>query len=178
MTITEALAEIKTVQARIVKKRASIGQYVARQDGLKDPLASESGGSAGFIAREMQAIADLESRIVALRAAIQTVNHATTITAGDVTKTLADWLTWRREVLPGREAFYTQLRNQLQQVRAQCAQKQMTVVPVGQSASTLQDVLVNIDEKALADEIERLETIKGGLDGQLSLKNATTNVVV
>jgi hypothetical protein len=176
MTITEALAEIKTAQARIVKKRETIRQYTARQDALKDPLVAEEGGSAGFIRRESQAIADLEARIVALRAAIQRTNQTTTITVSDVTKTIADWLTWRREVLPNREGFYTQLRGALAAVRQQAAQKQLAVVGPNQSATQLTDVIVNVDEKELADEIERMETIKGGLDGQLSLKNATVQI--
>ena len=38
------------------------------------------------------------------------------------------------------------------------------------------NVVVNLDEKKLREEIERLETMFGALDGALSLKNATTEV--
>ena len=40
------------------------------------------------------------------------------------------------------------------------------------------DVVINLDEKALADELEGIETTLGTLDGQLSLKNATTVITV
>ena len=36
LTITEALAEIKTIQARLTKKREFITRYIARQDGQKE----------------------------------------------------------------------------------------------------------------------------------------------
>ena len=39
-------------------------------------------------------------------------------------------------------------------------------------------VILDIDEKSLADQIEKLEVILGDLDGQLSLKNATIRVTV
>ncbi len=39
------------------------------------------------------------------------------------------------------------------------------------------DLLVNIDETALAREIEQFEDTFGQLDGQLSLKNATVTIV-
>lgn len=179
MTITEALAELKTIQARIVKKRDSIQQYLARQDAQRDPLErSVDGGSLAFIRNEMQAVADLETRVVAIRSAIQRKNHDINITVGDTTKSLADWLTWRREVMPLREAFYARVRGAIASVRQQAMQKGLPVVVPGQQAQAPGDVIVNVDEKQISDEIEKLETIKGQLDGQLSLKNATVMVEV
>ena len=60
LTITEALAEIKTIEKRIDKKRQSLQPYIARMDGVKDPL-EKSGGSAAFIKAERQAIGDLQN---------------------------------------------------------------------------------------------------------------------
>src|SRR5256885_16029577 len=68
-TITEALADIKTINKRITKKREAIAQYLARQDIMKDPLLAD-GASVDFIKREQQAIADLEERIGPIRRAI------------------------------------------------------------------------------------------------------------
>ena len=53
ITITEALAEIKTVGKRVEKKREFIKSFLARQDGIKDPLEKD-GGSYQAIARERQ----------------------------------------------------------------------------------------------------------------------------
>lgn len=43
LTITEALAEIKTVGKRVEKKREFIKAFLARQDGVKDPLEKDGG---------------------------------------------------------------------------------------------------------------------------------------
>src|SRR5579863_1653454 len=63
LTITEALAEIKTINKRLESKRESVRNYIARDVRVRDPLEKE-GGSAEFIKRERQAIIDLEERIV------------------------------------------------------------------------------------------------------------------
>lgn len=179
MTITEALAEIKTVGKRIAKKREAISGYVARQDNLKDPLAAD-GGSVEFIKRERQAIADLEARIVTLRAQIAAANAQTTVTVEGDTHSVADWLTWRREVAPGQQQFLNGLRSGLDNVRKQVAAKGLGIVNATATVNTSEvkptDVWVNISEKDLAAEIEHLETVLGGLDGQLSLTNATTTI--
>ena len=69
-TITEALAELKTLGKRIEKKRESVAMFLTRQDGLKDPLEKD-GGSVEFIKRERQAVKDLEQHHVNIRLAIQ-----------------------------------------------------------------------------------------------------------
>jgi hypothetical protein len=177
LTITEALAELKTLGKRIEKKREYVASYLARQDGLKDPLEKD-GGSAEVIRRERQAIADLETRHVLIRTAIQRVNHATPITVLDTTKTIAEWLTWRKEVASGAQTFVNKLRQMVIQARTQAQQKGWGVVTATESAKQPTDVVVNVDEAALAKEAETLETILGTLDGQLSLKNATVTIDV
>ena len=181
LTITEALAEIKTIGKRIEKKRQSIGQYLARQDMLKDPLAGEAGGSAGFIARERQAATDLATRWIRLRTAIQQSNLTEQIAVGSVTRTVAEWLTWRREISAGEQGFLNQLRQSVANVRQQATTKGVTVRSGSLEKATEAlptDVIVNIDEAALAKEIEAIEVALGGLDGQLSLKNATTFIEI
>lgn len=179
MTITEALAEIKTIGKRIAKKRESISGYIARQDNLKDPLGNE-GGSVEFIQRERQAIHDLEERVVQLRAKIAAANARTVIAVNGDSRSVADWLTYRREVAPGQQQFLNGLRNGLDNLRKQVAAKGLGIVNATATVNTAEvkptDVWVNISEKALAEEIEHLETVLGGLDGQLSLTNATTQV--
>jgi hypothetical protein len=76
LTITEALAEIKTINARLQKKRESIGTNLMRDSRIKDPMESE-GGSEEFIRKETQAIDDLQKRIVSIRTAIQQQNLVT-----------------------------------------------------------------------------------------------------
>lgn len=181
ITITEALAEIKTIQKRITKKRETITTYLSRQEGLKDPL-DKGGGSVKVIAAERQAIADLEARIVELRRGIQNANDVTDVAINGTTRTISDWLTWRREVAPGQSVFLGLLRNRLSLVREQARRQGASVISaVSQNVNVAADkkdvdIVVNISEKELADEIEALEETLGQLDGQLSLKNATTPI--
>lgn len=179
LTITEALAELKTIQKRIEKKREFVGQYVGRQEGLKDPL-DKDGGSPEVIRRERQAIADLEARHVAIRTAIQKVNQSTSIVIDGVKKTIAEWLTWRKEVAPGMQSFIAKLRQSVIQARNTAQQKGYGLVPATAVTAETKptDIVINVDEAALAKDAESLENILGTLDGQLSLKNATVVVEV
>jgi hypothetical protein len=177
ITITEALAEIKTIGKRVQSKQAFVSGYVFRQDMLRDPLENQ-GGSKAAIQAERQSIADLESRVVRIRAAIYRANTETVVTIGNVARSIADWLVWRREVAPNAKQFVAQIRGAVNSARTQATQKGLAVRAADAAQGSPNDVVVNVDEKALADEAEALETVLGTLDGQLSLKNATTFVEV
>lgn len=170
-TITEALAELKTIAARVAKKRDFIKGCLGRQEAFKDPHEKD-GGSAKIIAQERQAIGDLEARIVAIRSAIQKANRETAITmVGGGTKSIQDWLVWRRDIAPAQKAFLESVRSTVNQIRTN-AQTKGFGVNVTENAKP-QDVIINVDEYALSQEIEQMEETLGNLDGQLSLKNAT-----
>lgn len=177
LTITEALAEIKTIGKRLEAKRGNIGQYVFRQERLKDPIAAE-GGSREYVRRERQAIRDLEERIVVIRRGIQVANHKHTITVQGEVRSIQDWLTWRREISDGQRRLLVSIRDGLKNVRQQAQQKGIAVVGTASTPTSSDDVIVNVDETELAADIERLEQVLGELDGQLSLKNATVMVEV
>lgn len=176
ITITEALAELKTIDKRIEKKRAFINQYAFRQEGLKDPLEKE-GGSPKLITQEKQSIGDLLTRKIAIRRAIQNVNAETQVNILGATRSIADWLVWRRDVAPTERAFHGELRARLEAERNQARRNGATVVQNGE-AQKPSDVVVNFSEQELAKEIEALEETLGVLDGQLSLKNATLFIEV
>jgi len=170
ITITEALAEIKTVGKRIASKKEFVNKYLVRVETMKDPLEKD-GGSSVVLSQELQAIADLEQRIVNLRRGIQQANDETKLNVEGIDRSITDWLTWRREVSEGHRLFLRNLRVNLENMRsAQRSQRfnSQTEKPL--------DIIVNVDEKKLADEAEKLDNILGQLDGQLSLKNATVMV--
>lgn len=177
LTITEALAETKTIEKRITKKRESIGQFIGRQEKVKDPLAAD-GGSVEYIKREEQAVRDLEERLIAIRSAILAANVATPVSVNGDTRSIQDWLTWRREVAPKQQAYLKVIRGGIDNLRRECQSKGLAVVQATATVGDVSpnDVWMNISEKELADRIEHLETVLGTLDGQLSLKNATTTV--
>lgn len=175
MTITEALAEIKTISKRIEKKRDFIKAHGLRQGHLRDPFEKE-GGSYQVVDRERQAVRDLEERKVALRRGIAAANTATVVEIHGQSRTVADWLTWRRDVAPGQQRFLAEINNGFAQARRSAAQQNIAIV--NGEPQTAQEVTFNIGEKALAEEIETLEAILGELDGLLSLKNATVAVTI
>jgi hypothetical protein len=175
LTITEALAEMKTLQKRIEKKRESIGPYLLRQAVVLDPL-EQQGGSKEFIRKERQALKDLENRMVTIRTSIQQVNQVTTIQIESETRTIAEWLTWRKEVSHGQSLFLKRLHTSITGMRTEI-QKRGGTIGESVDASAL-NVIVNVDEALLLKEIEEIENILGKLDGQLSLKNATVLIEV
>ncbi len=171
LTITEALAEVKTITKRLDKKQEFVTSYIARPAVMRDPFADEGGGAAK-VASERQAIGDLSARIVSIRTGIQKANHATVVTIEGVTQTIAQWLTWRKEVAPRNQAFLSRMRGTLDGLRKKAIQQggKITDAP----SNEMQDWIININESELAKESELTETILGTLDGVLSLKNATT----
>ena len=177
MTITEALADLKTIGKRIAKKESLVQTLLTRVDGLKDPMEKQ-GGSVTIIQNELQGISDLESRHLSIRMAIQKSNQVTEITIMGVTRTVAEWLTWRKEIYPNLNNRLLQNGRLITNARIQASRTGGQVVPAGQENTKPQDVVVNVDEKKMAQIAEDLETMIGTLDGQLSLRNATTTIDV
>jgi hypothetical protein len=171
ITITEALAEIKTIGKRITAKRDFINGILWRPEAIRDPH-DKDGGSYQLIARERQGITDLENRVVMLRRAIQTANETTTVSINGTSRSIADWLVWRRDVSPGTKSHLGALRQNLANMRDQARKQGVNIAATAETAQR-NDVVVNINEADLAAEIEKLEDTLGQLDGQLSLKNAT-----
>jgi hypothetical protein len=176
ITITEALAELKTIDKRIAKKREFVLTYLLRQEMFKDPLEKD-GGSVSAIKRETQSIHDLEERKIVIRRAIQQANERNTVTVNKQARSIADWLVWRREVAPVYQQFLANLRSKIEQARVEAARRGAGVSGSAEAAKPT-DVIVNVNEQELAREIEALEDILGTLDGQLSLKNATLLIEV
>lgn len=177
ITITEALAEIKTVGKRIEKKRQFVGQYLARQEGVRDPLEKD-GGSAKAIEQERQGIRDLEDRLVALRHGIQKANDETVVTVNGQSRSISGWLTWRRDIAPGQQGFLKSLQSGLTNIRNQAKSQGAALISATATTADAKptDIVVNINEGEISREIEELEDTLGTLDGQLSLKNATVTI--
>jgi hypothetical protein len=175
-TITEALAELKTIDKRIEKKREFVLTYLLRQEMFKDPLEKD-GGSVSAIKRETQSIHDLEERKITIRRAVQRANEQNSVTVGRQTRTIADWLVWRREVAPIQQTFLANIRTRIEQARQEAARKGAGLSASAEAAKP-NDVIVNVNEQELAREIEGLEDVLGTLDGQLSLRNATLTIDV
>ena len=181
-TITEALAELHTIGKRIEKKQTFVAGFLTRTDGLRDPLEKQ-GGSVTAIQREQQAITDLRNRHLSIRMAIQQKNHEVRVKVGDAERTIAEWLTWRKEVAPGQIQFLSTIQQNIAGARRTATQRGATTVSAvavtgGKAEAAPQDILVNIDEQALAALAEGYEETLGTLDGKLSLLNATVLIEI
>jgi len=176
ITITEALAEIKTIGKRIEKKRAFVRSYLVRDESRRDPLEKE-GGSVAAIAATLQSIQDLEERIVEIRRLIAKANSENTIAIDNETRTIADWLTWRREVQGGREHFLAAMASNLSQFREKLRREGRGVSKADEKPRE-GDAIVCVDELSLAKEIDHLTDVTGRLDGLLSLNNARIEIGV
>lgn len=177
VTVTEGLQEIKTTAARIEKKHENVMRYFNRDSRLKDPLLAD-GGSAEYVRRERQAIADLQERIVKIRGAIQNANASTQLKVAGESRSVMDWLNWRRDISDSQKKFLGRMINQLNQVR-QAVKSQGGVVTTkeGESLAPV-EIVISVDEKELASQSEKLEQTLGELDGKLSLINATTVIEI
>ena len=176
MKITEALAELKTIVKRITKKQESVMRYFARQGNVVDPLADE-GGSQKFVTEQRQAIRDLQTRIIWIRTAIQKANLGNELKIGKTTRSVAEWLVWRREVAAMEKHACNSLQMGLDKVRKEVHDRKMKMVEGAQTQDS-NVVIVYIKEVELAAEAESLEETLGTLDGKLSLFNAQTDIDV
>jgi hypothetical protein len=170
-TITEALAEIATIEKRLSKKAADMQPYVARVEMVRDPF-ERNGGSAKYIAEERQSFDDLQKRKVALRAAIARSNAETVL----LDDTVANWLVWKRECYQSTKSMLNGLLAQVRTARSEAQKRGASIVSAGEGKP--EDIVVNVDEQKLIAEIEALDELYGRLDGLLSLKNATTFIEV
>jgi len=181
-TVTQALSELKTIGKRITAKEESIQRYILRQEVLRDPL-DRQGGSAKHIAEERQAINDLCEQQVAIRRAIAAANVASSLQIEGQSRSIADWLVWRREVAPARQRFLRGLASIIDRSRSEAQRRGIDRTVYGNVAAMAStgdqkpgDIVVNLNEQELAQQIEQMETMLGSLDGLLSLANATLKI--
>lgn len=168
ITITEGLAEIKLITNKLVTKRAFVLANLVRAKHLIDPL----GDSEKAMDSELQAIMDLEKRFVTIRSAIAQANIHTSITINEVTKTIFDWLSWKREISAKSKEFMGNVQANLKHhidkaITAPQAYKDDA------GAVKLTEIVTNVSYQKMQETLIRFQEVLDKLDGQLSLKNAT-----
>lgn len=174
LTITEALSETKLIKKKIDSKKEFIKANFARQGNVIDPYETE-GGSRKKNESELQAIKDLESDLIEIRNAINEANKTIMVALGGREMSIAEWLVYRRDVLPERKTFYQWLQNGYANLIKQGREKDFEIKD---DARTEKQVTINVNQKDVQDEIERLIEIEENLDAKLSLINATSFVEV
>ena len=174
-TIHEALAELKIIEKRRAAKVQELVNNLVRDSRLVDPLLvqdSKSGGQPEFVRATLQSIRDLDARFIRIRHAIQLSNEDTrnSIIIGGTTRTIAEWLIWKRETASKEKELLAGMRGAISNVRVQ-------VTRLNQQAGSQQtDIVINYSEAQLLKDTEDFEQTWGALDGQLSLRNATVTI--
>ena len=149
-----------------------------RPAAMRDPLEKPDGSSSmKTVAEERQGITDLEKRLLAIRCAIHESNHTTSMTIGETTRTISEWLVWKREIYPIESEWLSTTVKAIDQARA-AAQSKGGKLLAEESDSSAADIIVNLDEAVLHKQIEALTVEYETLDGQLSLKNATVTITI
>lgn len=169
-TITEGLAEIKTLNKRIEKARKFVLDHLFLR-GL-DPMIKD-GGMRAQVDKTTQQANDLAARLVDIKMAINGVNMETDLSIDGQTLTIAKWLIWRREVSAGIGVFQAQLIARINQVRQEVKKEDLNL---SDSIQSVEDVAMHINEVQLQEQIDQHEKIMGELDGKLSMLNATTDI--
>ena len=175
MKITEAMSEIKLFANKIESQSDFIYRNLKRPENIKDPFDKDGSTQQAQVNAAIQSINDLESNIVHYRSAITKANMEQIVELEGIKMSVAEWLIWRREVYPIRKHMLTTLAHGLasrneEGRRGDFGRGEVNMQPV--------DYIVNVSDKWLLAEIQKLETIEQRLDGQLSMLNATVDVTV
>lgn len=171
ITITEALSEVNLIKKKITSQQASVLGMLWRPKHIKDIFESE-GGTEALIKRNTQSLTDLSKRLEKIRGAIAAANLDNEITIGETTKTIFDWLTWKREASESQLKFtkqvYDSTKGELDRLS-----RSPQVYKDDEGKTHLLEVVPNIDLGEYLRKQEILTEVIEKLDGQLSLKNAT-----
>lgn len=177
MKIAEAMAEVKLAGKKIQTNFEFVMRNLGREEWRKDPFDKDGTTQAEEVKKAMQSTADLQTRIVALKNAINRVNQGLTLEVSGMRMTVAEWLIWRKEVLPIEKKMLQQLANQIANIGRGDQAAQVRRQFQGQAAvETPSSWIVNVSDKWLVEQIQKLDTIEQTLDGQLSILCATTDI--
>jgi hypothetical protein len=176
LTITEALSEINLINKKIDDKSSAITPALILAAHAKDPYTDHG----AYVASELQAINDLQKRLVRIRSAVQRANLDNTITIGEETKSIAEWLSWKKEVAEKAIGLFNRIRSEVTKHLTQ-NQSRPSVIQVQEGANVVSKIVefkYAVDLQDMAKRSEVLSSMFENLDGQLSLKNATIAVTI
>lgn len=173
MTITEALAEIKLINSKLDKKRARVLENLIRYEHETDPFAHE-GGSSVYCNAEVQSIEALEENIAKIRSAIMSANLSNSAEVMGKTRTLYEWLVWKRDLVEKQKYFYLNVYTKSKE-RIEYLHKNPHTVGKPEAGVTpeLAKIKPSLQHADFSKKHEEVCDVLSKLDGVLSLKNAT-----
>lgn len=176
LTITEALSEINLIKKKIQAKQTKILGMLTQVEHLPDPWA-QLGGASQVIREEYQAICDLHTRLQNIRAGISKANLENSLKVGFKTRTIHDWLIWKREIYKEFQSFIVNVNKNVK-IYIDQASKAPQVYKDDAGNVQLVKTKINIEYPHWQAFEQELMEVNEQLDGQLSLKNATITIEV
>jgi hypothetical protein len=167
-TITEALAEIKLIEKKVESKTSLVTNNLTRPKHIPDPL----GDSSAILTAEMQSINDLYVRLVNIRDAIAHANIKNDITIDETTKSIYEWLVWKREVAEKHIGLYQKVFQGTKSVIDRMSQTPQAFKD-DKGEPRLVEFVANLNYLDYVKKAEEKQAMLDKLDGLLSLKNAT-----
>lgn len=179
MTITEALAEIKLIEKKIDKKKDMVYGNLCRFSPQPDPF-EKTGGAITTLNGEVQSCGDLWQRWIKIRSAIATVNLVHEITIEGHTKSIYEWLIWKREIAEKQIQFYKKIyMDTKMHIDANAKNPKLLQDPsIKDSKPQLVDLITYFNYPEYIKKEEHFSMVLDKLDGQLSLKNALITIEI
>jgi len=178
LMIAQAMNEVKLAEKKIQSSLEFILRNLLREEDRRDPFAKDGTTQEAMVKSALQSIQDNEKRIVSLKLAINKINLETSLTVESMSATIAEWLIWRRDILPPQKQ---RLQALVQRMTAALGEPSIaarrTAAAAGVQFEKVQ-IIVNLSEKDLMAAIQKLDTIEERLDAMLSMANATTPIEV
>lgn len=172
MLLTEALAKLKLTGNKMDDTVREMSHYTVRPEQIVDPLAKNGKTSHQFVLECIQSVRDQAEYLVKLHSAVARTNRTTKVTFADMTMTIEDALTWRREVAPKLVNMYNGMLTQARNTR--------NAKPQYNAGAQMQEVkfVVEFNEEDAMLNLKAINERLGALDMALSIVNATTTVIV
>lgn len=170
MKLIEALKELPLIEKKVARNVEKLREYASAVDnGKVDLKFSTEALQRKEIESLLQSSNDLANRADKLRRAIALTNANTNVTIKGETRTILEWISFRRNTF--------QLRlSALQALSDTASTQQMRNTPVDPAVGIR--VVRFYDEKNKNEKIEDLHNLYDAVDSTLEIVNATTDIVV
>ena len=166
MKLIEAMKELKLIVAKISRNREETIKYSSGLSNEKPVFETEKAQSE-YVARLIQSTEDLVKRYLDLKSAIEYTNLKTKVTIHGETRSISEWLVYKRNLAGIRHHAY------------QAANDSVALGRKSKDAAALKDVQIvrYYDEAVMNAKLRNLIEILGSLDGTLEVINATTELM-
>jgi len=170
MLLTQALAEKKLIVKKIKSKYEQLESVIARKANEIDPYADD-GGAEEYAHSILQSINDLQERYVSLVSATHAANASNSVTIGQTTRSIAEWIVYKGDLL----SLHTRGMYGVGH-RISVEKQEVDSTNRSRSKDDMIDLTYAIPLANIADMNNILDTLASNIDSHLSIANATIDI--